>query len=93
MILILAILLLVFGPTKLPKMARELGKAWHEFNKASSGIMETVNSKQLDKDNNERKKLITEVARKLDVNIEGKTNEQLTDEILTEVINREETPN
>lgn len=41
-ILILVILLVVFGPTKLPKLARDLGKTWHEFNKASSGVIEAA---------------------------------------------------
>jgi len=42
-VLIFAILLLVFGPTKLPKIARDLGNAVREFNKASSGFMEEIN--------------------------------------------------
>ena len=89
-VLILAILLLVFGPTKLPKIAREIGKAWHEFNKASSGVIETVTSTQTDK-SEEKKKLLLEVAGKLNVSSVGKTDEQLTEEILTKVINKEET--
>ena len=88
-IMILAILLLVIGPTKLPKIARELGKAWHEFNKASSSFTETLSSAQAAKDEDEDK-LLLEVARKLDVNSEGKTDQQLTKEILTKVINKEE---
>lgn len=91
-ILILAILLLVFGPTKLPKIARELGKAWHEFNKASSGVIETVTSTQTD-ENEDKNKLLLEVAGKLNVNSVGKTDEQLTEEILTKIINKEETSN
>ena len=78
-ILILAILLLVFGPTKLPKIARELGKAWHEFNKASSGLIETVSSAPTAKDE-DKNKLLLEVARKLDVKSQEKTDEQLTKE-------------
>jgi len=42
-VLIFAILLLVFGPTKLPKIARDLGNAVREINKASSGFMEEIN--------------------------------------------------
>jgi len=91
-ILILSILLLVFGPTKLPKIARELGKAWHEFNKASSSVIEAVSSTQATKDEDENE-LLLEVARKLRVNSEGKTDEQLTKEILTQIINKGETSN
>jgi len=88
-ILILVILLVVFGPTKLPKLARDLGKAWHEFNKASSGMIEAVSSAPTTNDKDENK-LLLEVARKLDVNTERKTDEQITKEILTKLINKEE---
>ena len=36
---VLAILLLIFGPKKLPELAREPGEAVYEFKKASSGIL------------------------------------------------------
>jgi sec-independent protein translocase protein TatA len=88
MILILVILLVVFGPSKLPKLARELGKAWQEFNKASSTAFEALNSADSPKNENE-KKLLMDVATKLGVNSEGKTDKQLTEEILTKVINKE----
>ena len=88
MILILVILLVVFGPSKLPQLARELGKAWREFNKMSSTAFEAINSADSVKDEKE-KKLLMDVATKLGVNSEGKTDKQLTEEILTKVINKE----
>jgi sec-independent protein translocase protein TatA len=88
-VLILAILLLVFGPTKLPKIARELGKAWQEFNKASSSAFETLNSVEETVTETAQKPLL-DVAKKLNLDVEGKTEKQLGDEILAKVINNEE---
>ncbi len=90
-VLILAILLLVFGPTKLPKIARELGKAWQEFNKASSSAFETLSSveKTVTEDKHEP---LLDVAKKLNLDTEGKTEKQLGEEILAKVINNEKVP-
>ena len=90
-ILILAILLIVFGPTELPKIARELGKAWYEFNKESSGVIQSISSPQTT-EKKEEDQLILEAARKLDLNTEGKTDEQLRKEIFTEILNKKENP-
>ena len=42
LLLILAIILLIFGPKKLPDLARSLGRAINEFRKASSGVANEV---------------------------------------------------
>jgi TatA/E family protein of Tat protein translocase len=90
-ILILAVFFLVFGPKELPKIARELGKAWQEFNKASSGLMKELSSPVVAKDE-EKHALLTDVAKKLEVTAEGKTDHQLTDEILKKILNKETIP-
>jgi TatA/E family protein of Tat protein translocase len=41
-LIILVIALFVFGPQKLPELARSLGKAMREFKKASEEIRESV---------------------------------------------------
>ncbi len=43
-VLIIVLLFFVFGPTKLPKIARELGKAMREFTKATSGLTTELNN-------------------------------------------------
>jgi len=45
LLLLLAVLLLILGPTKLPQLARGLGQAMREFKKASQGLYdeETIN--------------------------------------------------
>ena len=41
--IVLAIVLLVFGPKKLPEMGRSLGKGIREFKDATSGLKDDVN--------------------------------------------------
>ena len=42
LMLILAIALLVFGPSKLPALASGLGKAVRSFKKATGGVTEAI---------------------------------------------------
>jgi sec-independent protein translocase protein TatB len=42
MILILAVALIIFGPKKLPDLAKSLGKAMNEFRKATSDIKDSL---------------------------------------------------
>ncbi len=46
LIIILVIALLIFGPKKLPELARSTGKAINEFRKASSGILDEEEEKK-----------------------------------------------
>jgi TatA/E family protein of Tat protein translocase len=46
LLLIFAIALLIFGPKKLPELARSTGKAIREFRKASSGILDEEEEKK-----------------------------------------------
>jgi TatA/E family protein of Tat protein translocase len=46
LIVILVIALLIFGPKKLPELARSTGKAINEFRKASSGLLDEEEEKK-----------------------------------------------
>ncbi len=79
LLLILIVALFLFGPTKLPELARSLGKATGEFKKAQ---IETENElKRLDKPINEKDTKIHNLAIELGLNTENKTTEQLIEEI------------
>jgi len=41
LLVILAVALIVFGPSRLPELARSLGKAMNEFRRASTDLRET----------------------------------------------------
>ncbi len=49
LIIILVIALLIFGPKKLPELARSTGKAINEFRKASAGIIDEEEEKKEEK--------------------------------------------
>ena len=42
LIIILVVALLVFGPSKLPELARSLGKALGEFKRMADGVKDTI---------------------------------------------------
>jgi TatA/E family protein of Tat protein translocase len=42
LIVIMVIALIIFGPDKLPELARALGKGFADFRKATDGIKDTV---------------------------------------------------
>jgi sec-independent protein translocase protein TatA len=90
LILILIVALILFGPTKLPELARSLGKATGEFKKAQ---LETENElKRLDKPINERDTKIHNLAIELGLNTENKTTEQLIEEIRSTIKSGQTSP-
>ncbi len=83
-VLILVIILIVFGPKKLPEIAKELGKAYREFKKASANITDATNS--LWKDIEDEEKSIISIAKNLDLDTEEKSIKQLIQEIDKEIV-------
>ncbi len=77
LILILAILLIVFGPKKLPELARDLGRAVQEFKKASRDIVDTASETLKDDDGNTTLKIVE----KLDINTEGNAVKKILEEV------------
>lgn len=43
LLVILAVALVVFGPSRLPELARSLGRAMNEFKRASTDLRQTLN--------------------------------------------------
>lgn len=75
--LIILILLLIFGPSKLPQLAKSMGETMREFRKASAGTIETVQESVKPAEAS-----IMDLAKTIGVNIEGKTPVQAADEIV-----------
>ncbi len=78
-ILILAILLIVFGPQKLPELARELGRVMQELQKAGRTVVDAA-SETLKYDD-EVESTILKLAKKLDIETEGRSLQDILDEV------------
>ncbi len=78
-ILIALVIILIWGPSKLPSLARGMGEAIREFRKAASGATEEEVRRVEKKEEIDQK--IIEMARSLGISTEGKTREQILDEI------------
>lgn len=70
------IILLLFGPKKIPEIARTLGEAVREFRKASSSLQ--VETKVIKRDD----ELLMKVAKELGVGVEGKNMDEVAKEII-----------
>lgn len=79
LILILIVALFLFGPTKLPELARTLGKAAGEFKKAQMEV--EFNLKQVEKPTEKEDTKIRNLAVEMGIKVENKTTEQLVEEI------------
>lgn len=74
LILILAIVLIVFGASRLKGLGKAVGESIREFKKASSEGPPTTRKE-------EEKEAIFEAARKMGVDTKGKSMEQILDEM------------
>lgn len=79
-IAIIVIVLFVWGPSKLPEVARSLGRARKEFEEASRGLMSTTAPAPRLEDSSPDP--LIEVAQKLGVSTVGKTRKEISDDIV-----------
>ncbi len=80
-IVVLAIVaaLILWGPKKLPELARSIGEARKEFQKASKEVTQPLSTTVTEQSSDD---LLIETARKLGIATEGKTREQISQEIV-----------
>lgn len=78
-ILVFLAILILWGPQKLPQLARAIGQAKREFEKASKGIEEELKPKSKEAEVDEK---IIDLAKSLGISTEGKTREQILKEIM-----------
>lgn len=90
-LIILAVILLILGPTKLPQLARGLGQAFYEFRRASQGLIEEEEKKSTKKEETEEgtsskaaidEETLKKLAEKLGINTEGKSMDELRKEVI-----------
>lgn len=76
-VLILIIILIIFGPKKLPELAKAIGESIRTYRKSSSGLFEEEAKPQIKSE----AAVLVETAKKLGIKTEGKTLEQISEEI------------
>jgi sec-independent protein translocase protein TatA len=81
---VVAIVLIMWGPSKIPEFARALGKAKGEFEKASKEFQEEA-LKTVKAPTRSKNEILLETARSLGISTDGKTYEQIYAEIAEKV--------
>ncbi|MFQ6086113.1 MAG: twin-arginine translocase TatA/TatE family subunit [Candidatus Bathyarchaeia archaeon] len=79
LLIIVVIIVLLFGATRVPELMRSLGKGMREYKEGMAGIDKEV--KKTDKDI-ERKKSILDTAKKMGIETEGRSIDDIEKEIL-----------
>lgn len=86
---IIILALIIWGPNKIPELARALGRAKREYEKASRGLEEEINkmaqlsstedSQSLSRTSDDK---LIEIAKSLGITTEGKTRDEIAKEII-----------
>ncbi len=87
LILILVVALFLFGPDKIPEMARSLGKAMAEFKKAQIEAEREI--KQPGEQINDKETKIYNLAIEMGIDVKNKTSEQIVEEIRSKIKSNE----
>lgn len=80
LLFLLFIVLLLFGGRKLPELARSMGEAVKEFNKATNAPTKYVDEKT--KKENEERQAIIDAAKKLGISVEGRDINDIAQDIV-----------
>jgi len=78
LIILIIVAILIWGPKKIPDLARALGQARGEFERATKEYP-TPSAKQTETASDD---MLIQTARKLGISTEGKTKEQISQEIV-----------
>jgi sec-independent protein translocase protein TatA len=80
-IFLVIVALLLFGPDKLPEYIRELGKLYAEFKKAQRDLESEFDKAMITSRMKQPSQTVIEIANKMSIPAEGKSEEQLLKEI------------
>ncbi len=78
---VIAVVIFLWGPQKIPELARAFGRAKREFDTASKEVSDTVNPPQQARPKS-GDELLMDTAKQLGISTEGKTREQISQEIV-----------
>lgn len=79
LIIVVLMALLVWGPKRIPELARSLGQARGEFERASRETVKNPPKKEKEVSGDDA---LIETAKKLGINTEGKTMDEISEEIV-----------
>ncbi len=85
---VVAVVIFLWGPQKIPELARALGRARREFDQASREISTGLSAENMPLKSGESMplksgdQLLLETAQRLGISTAGKTREQISDEIV-----------
>jgi sec-independent protein translocase protein TatA len=82
-ILILIVALVLFGPSKLPELARSLGKVTGEFRKAQTQDISEL--REIAKPLDSKDEKIHNLAIEMGLNVQNKSDDQLIEEIRVKI--------
>ena len=79
---VIAVVIFLWGPQKIPELARAFGRAKKEFDTASKEVVSTVSQPGEVGRPSTGDELLLDTAKQLGISTEGKTREQISQEIV-----------